>query len=367
MTRKKGERDVRRARRGGGKAAEITVLAVVIAVSGVVVTMLGDDEEPQQTAAVMAPEGLTVNRQPQAEFAAANVSAGDFTYERIADPARTVVRDADGRVRATLTDGARTVVTYGARRRLAEDQFPGAAVNTTAYVHLLPRPWQQGMRSEPWFGDWLRKKMSGRQPDLLAIGMQYVDGVPDKRDANGVRTRGDASFGPLNPESRIGRDQQNDFYDYLGISWDFGAEGVQYPERRRYGAVDCSGYVRLVYGYRGGYPLSSTATATAALPRRAHEIGTVGPGIQIIPDRQVKATAYGRLQPGDLLFFDNDPTTGPRLDHVGIYLGIDTEGHHRFLSSRAKVDGPTMSDVGGASLLDSGGLYSRAFRSAKRL
>lgn len=358
---------MRQGRRGRSKAAEITVLAVVIAVSGVTVTMLGgNNKEAPQQAAVMAPEGLTVNRQPTAEFAA-SVSPRDFTYERISDPARTVVRGADGRVLATLTDGARTAVTYGKRRRLAEDRFPGAAVSTRAYVHLLPRPWRRGMQSEQWFGGWLRKKMSGRKPDLLAIGMQYVDGAPERRNADGLRVRGDASFGPLNPKSRIGRDQQNDFYDYLGVSWDFGAEGVQYPEQRRYGAVDCSGYVRLVYGYRGGFPLSSTATATTALPRRAHEIGTVGPGVQIIPDRQVKATAYGKLQPGDLLFFDNDPTTGPRLDHTGIYLGVDTEGNHRFLSSRARIDGPTMSDVGGASLLDGSGLYARAFRSAKRL
>ena len=42
-------------------------------------------------------------------------------------------------------------------------------------------------------------------------------------------------------------------------------------------------------------------------------------------------------------------------------------GHHRFLSSRGKADGPTLGDLGGTSLLDDGGHYSRGFRTARRL
>ena len=52
---------------------------------------------------------------------------------------------------------------------------------------------------------------------------------------------------------------------------------------------------------------------------------------------------------------------------VGIYLGIDDDGHRRVLSSRRSADGPTFGDDGGASTLDGPGSYARAFRSAKRL
>jgi hypothetical protein len=48
-------------------------------------------------------------------------------------------------------------------------------------------------------------------------------------------------------------------------------------------------------------------------------------------------------------------------------LGRDNTGHHRFISSRHKANGPTLGDLGGTSLLDDDGFYSRGFRSAKRL
>ena len=52
---------------------------------------------------------------------------------------------------------------------------------------------------------------------------------------------------------------------------------------------------------------------------------------------------------------------------VGIYLGLDSAGHPRFISSRKVANGPTMGDRGGASLLTGDGLYASAFREAKRL
>ncbi|WP_309226414.1 NlpC/P60 family protein, partial [Streptomyces lunaelactis] len=33
------------------------------------------------------------------------------------------------------------------------------------------------------------------------------------------------------------------------------------------------------------------------------------------------------LQPGDLVFFKLDTRTGQRLDHAGMYLGNDADGH----------------------------------------
>lgn len=73
------------------------------------------------------------------------------------------------------------------------------------------------------------------------------------------------------------------------------------------------------------------------------------------------------LQPGDLVFFKLDARTNQRLDHVGMYMGHDTDGHMIFVSSREEVNGPTIGDKGGTSRLDGNGYYASTLRSAKRL
>lgn len=78
-------------------------------------------------------------------------------------------------------------------------------------------------------------------------------------------------------------------------------------------------------------------------------------------------------QYGDITLFADLPDryqrlwSLPGLDHGGIYLGLDDDGHRRFVSSRSTADGPTMGDTGGTSLLDDGGYYARGFRAVKRL
>ena len=57
---------------------------------------------------------------------------------------------------------------------------------------------------------------------------------------------------------------------------------------------------------------------------------------------QVKDFSSVRI--GDLLFFDADPDDGTRIDHVGMYLGLDAGNHHRFISSRKGANGPTLGD-----------------------
>ncbi len=73
------------------------------------------------------------------------------------------------------------------------------------------------------------------------------------------------------------------------------------------------------------------------------------------------------LQPGDVVAFDASTTDGTRIDHVGIFLGRDSLGHDRFISSRKTADGPTLGDLGGRSVLDGTGLYAVSFRTARRI
>ncbi|MEU4743256.1 NlpC/P60 family protein [Actinosynnema sp. NPDC023658] len=312
-----------------------------------------------------APDGDSPDGVRADDPAAVAAQADRLVYERLDNPARTVVRDQAGGVVAVLTDDARTALLTGPRRAFSEPKATPAVVNTSSWVRLLPQPWRAGAEGEDWFTGWFSRARGDTGPDVLAVATQYLIDTPDETDAQGVRFRGDASFGPVKP-SGAGRQEQSDFYDYLAVPWNFGEGAGAQPERGRYGAVDCSGFVRLVFGYRLGMPLLGTNTPGPGIPRRAYAISDFGPGVRLVANEHRRATDYSRLQPGDLVFFEveDDPET---LDHVGIYLGLDDGGHHRFISSRERINGPTLGDVGGTSLLDDGGFYSTAWRSARRL
>jgi cell wall-associated NlpC family hydrolase len=88
--------------------------------------------------------------------------------------------------------------------------------------------------------------------------------------------------------------------------------------------------------------------------------------VALIPNTGKRVTDYDALQPGDLVFFEVEGSVD-ELDHAGIYLGIDSDGRHRFMSSRERANGPTFGDLGGTSLLDDNGMYSKAWRAARRL
>ncbi|WP_441248362.1 NlpC/P60 family protein [Kitasatospora sp. McL0602] len=286
-------------------------------------------------------------------------------YQRLDGPARTIVKDADGKTAAVLTDGSRTVLLTGAERTFAEPGSTPATVTTRAVVRLAPQPWHAGAEHDGWFEDWFAEARDSREPDLLDTAAQYLPGAPARRDANGLRYAGPATYGPLDEDDE--RQATADFNDYLGIDWTF-PNGRHNEARSDFlGSVDCSGFVRMVYGYRSGYPMEFKQPTGRALPRRAVMIAEDGPGVTIIANRHRQATDFAELQAGDLVFFNASPGRGPQIDHVGVYLGLDSTGHHRFISSRKTANGPTLGDAGGTSLLDGTGLYARAFRSAKRL
>jgi hypothetical protein len=93
-----------------------------------------------------------------------------------------------------------------------------------------------------------------------------------------------------------------------------------------------------------------------------------GPGVVLICNtgKRVPDSKFNRLEPGDLVSFDADTNDGSQIDHVGIYLGQDGSRNYRFLSSRKTINGPTLGDCNGASILNGGGHYADGFRSARR-
>ncbi|WP_433513651.1 tachylectin-related carbohydrate-binding protein [Nonomuraea sp. CA-143628] len=267
---------------------------------------------------------------------------------------------SQGRVGALLTEGARTAVTFGEQRKFAEATTE-ATVSTRAWVRLLPGPWSP---SAPWAASWPAANIARTDEDLLEIATQYfVDAPAQVRD--GLRYAGDAHYGPLLPDGT--REEGSDFNDYLGLSWTYD-DKIDPPEARQKESLDCSGFVRMVFGYRGGYPLGIGDTLSkSALPRRAVQMADENaPGVTVTDGGTAKPTSYADLQTGDLLFWDASTDDGTALDHVGMYLGIDSTGKHRFISSRKSVDGPTLGDEGGPSTLDSATLYDRSWRKAKR-
>lgn len=283
-------------------------------------------------------------------------AAGEEFVVREDAKARTMeVYTGAGQWAARFTEGARTVALAGPERTF-DEATAGAAVVSSTYVRLLPEPFSGSLDKE-----WLRFALADTSPDVLAVAAQYVRGAPDVVDAAGLRVAGDADYGA---ESADGRRQRGaDYNDFLGIPASYPG-GVDAPEPDELGALDCSGFVRMVFGYRGGMSMTR-GTADGLLPRRSSEMLEAAPG-RIIHRSGSQLTAFDGIQPGDLVFFDAIGDDG-RMDHVGVYMGLDRQDSHRFISSRRTADGPTLGDEGGRSVLDGRGLYAEAFRAVRRL
>ncbi|QMU67804.1 NlpC/P60 family protein [Streptacidiphilus sp. P02-A3a] len=302
---------------------------------------------------------------------AAPGKAATYQYSRQSGPDRTVVTDSNGNQVGVFTDGARSALLTGPSRTWTEPRTTTAVIQSDAWVRLMPSAWSEGAETSAWFRSWFPKILGSSDLDILGMAMQYEDKAPDLYDAQGVRYAGDASFGPVVPgQSEMSfhyHDEKSDFYDYLGTSWKFQDGVTMQPEKARYGDVDCSGYMRLVWGYRGGYPMHTSNTAGVGLPRRAFAIASYAPGVLLIPDTKSRPTDIGLLQPGDLVFFAINIGKPIEIDHCGMYLGPDTEGHPRFLSSRSQANGPTFGDLAGTGVLDGNGFYAAGLRVARRL
>jgi cell wall-associated NlpC family hydrolase len=277
----------------------------------------------------------------------------------------------DGRWLASFTVGARTAMLRGPLRTFREGDH---AVRHALWVRTCPRPFEEQDFDPRWLARALEANARG-EPDILALAMQYLsDGVPILADDDPLlQIAGNASYGPVDGDTR---EEGSDFNDYLGIAWSYPDEAIDVPEQRQFRCLDCSGYVRMVFGYRRNLPgpdggrielCRTPRKDKSALPRRAHEMASHAPGVLVVPPSERESAPYSRLAAGDLVFFDADSGDGTQVDHVGIYVGRDTQGHHRFVSSRKRADGPTMGDVGGRSTLDGDGLYARAFAAARRL
>jgi hypothetical protein len=227
------------------------------------------------------------------------------------------------------------------------------------WVRLLGSPfnaWNYGAES------WFLSAIQDTSKDVLARGMDYITGAPSQ-----------SKYGPDNPDGT--RVEGADFNDFLGIHIDYpnlASPTFDNPEPAQLGCMDCTGFVRMIYGYWGGVPMSLTQTVDANginLPRRAVLLGPNGPGTLIAGDGTNPPPTTG-IQIGDVLTWNADKTDDDveqTDDHSGYYMGVDTAGNQRFISSRKTANGPTISDLGGASILNGTGTYAGRIRHIRRI
>ncbi len=319
----------------------ISVVRRAVVLVAVLVVVLAVEIAPAASAGWKRPESL---------------STTSMVLTRAKNPARTVVTSSTGTWIATLTDRSRTVALAGPARTLTEPNVE-ARITSTTWVRLLPTPFTGAVDQA-----WLAAATADRSPDVLATALEYVVGAATTTNGSLVISS-DASYGPMQADGT--RQEGSDWNDYQGVDATY-ASGVDRPEPAQIGSLDCSGFLRMLLGIRYNIPLTLDPDGVA-LPRRAVQMAASAPGMLVIRDRGTQVTDFRRLQPGDLVFFDAASDDGTDIDHAGMYLGVDDGGRHRFVSSRKSIDGPTMGDYGGRSVLDGTGLYATAFRAVRRL
>ncbi|MFE9172648.1 NlpC/P60 family protein [Streptomyces kebangsaanensis] len=241
------------------------------------------------------------------------------------------------------------------------------------WVRVLPEPfdgtWTAGLEQT------IRGWAGSTVPDALAYAAMFLPGAPaviaGDGPAKGKQVLGESGYGYLNSQGY--RMVGADFHEYMNIGWTFPDGAYTGASSRDAGNLDCSGYTRMVYGYHMGVPMAAKAdTSGNRIPRQSRDMADHTPGVLIDRTDGTRPPTASLLQPGDLVLFnadsgdDGDQQTGT-VDHVGIYLGRDAAGKRRFLSSRKTINGPTMSDMGGSSLLDGTGLYAVSLHSVRRI
>lgn len=240
-------------------------------------------------------------------------------------------------------------------------------VRHNTWVRVLPEPFNGTWT--PALANLIRAWAVDTRPDVLAYAMMYITGAPPVTDFRlaGAQVAGQSRYGPNAADGT--RREGADFHEYMGLPWVF-ENGETAPDAGAdwEGCLDCSGYVRMVYGYHMGIPLVVDQTFNGLnLPRRTRDIGPSGPGV-IVAQAVGSAPPLDNLQIGDVPLFDadtSDPIAG-QIDHNGIYIGVDTEGNHRFANSRKTPDAPTFGDLGGNSTLNGSGLYATSLRIIRR-
>ncbi|TQK50861.1 NlpC/P60 family protein [Streptomyces sp. SLBN-118] len=239
------------------------------------------------------------------------------------------------------------------------------------WVRVLPQPFDGNWTPE--LEQTVRGWAGSTAPDVLAYAAMFLAGAPAVTSGAGPtkdkQVLGEAGYGYLDPQGY--RYEGADFHEYMNLGWTFPDGTHTAPSSKQVGNLDCSGYTRMVYGYHLGVPMAAGEdTSRTRIPRKSRNMVDYAPGVRIDQTDGTNPPAATLLQPGDLVLFNadsGDDNPAITVDHVGIYLGRDAAGKRRFLSSRKTGNGPTMSDLGGAALLDGTGTYAKKLHTVHRI
>lgn len=270
---------------------------------------------------------------------------------------QTVINDDDGAWLATFTKNARTVLMRGPTRTFSEPSGTIVTVTTDKWVRLYPKVYD-GNVDRAWLDKMVEENKKQSSPDIIATAMQYIAGAKTEKNDKGQVIAGDAGYGPTLPNGD--RESGADFNDYIGIPYDYRGT-VDQPEARFAGYLDNTGFLRMVWGYRAGLPISEAGDKTA-IPRSAAQMLVNASGVLITSSPKQQITDFSRLQVGDIVLNGDDG----RISEAGIYLGPDSESNHRFISSRQAPNGPTFGDIGGKPILNGNGSFARSFHGIHR-
>ncbi|GAA3370942.1 NlpC/P60 family protein [Streptomyces sannanensis] len=291
------------------------------------------------------------------------------------DPAKVFDAGTLG-IRALASSGATVPLQariYDFEITAAEWAEPPVVAHDT-WVRVLPEPfdgtWTPALeqRIGAWAGD--------TSPDALAYASMYRTFAPAVTDTalQDAQVIGEAGYSPKDDAGR--RSIGADFHEYMALPWTFPASGesAPNPDPKWKGYLDCSGFVRMVYGHHMGIPMVLDKNFDGRnLPRRSRDQSASGPGV-VVAQGTGAAPSLAALRIGDVVFFDatadsdSPETPGGVVDHTGIYVGQDQQGKLRFVSSRKTPNGPTMADLGAKSILNGapGDLYTKSLRVIRR-
>lgn len=286
-------------------------------------------------------------------------------------------------IRAFATTGATNSPTFSVHEfEITAGRWANPpTVTHDTWVRLLPAPFTAWT---PEVEAWLRAALVDTTPDVLARAASFVTGAAVVVDGSyGVgrgQVMGPADYGPSAADG--GRIEGADWNDYIRTTGHYPHLAVpsdDINELAQVGCLDCSGYVRMVYGYWGGLPMSLADPADLNglnLPRRSVHIGPSGPGVLVASSADTVPPPLDAIQVGDVVSFNADvadDVAGDESgdveqtdDHVGIYLGRDAGGNWLFISARKTANAPTFGAVGGPSYLNGAGLWAQSLRHIRR-
>ncbi|MDC3955832.1 hypothetical protein KEG38_18345 [Polyangium jinanense] len=344
----------------------------------------GDDESKQAAFEEedVAPDDVDAEKKkshgnPSPQAGAACTTVATFKYATSGDVTTASINST---VVAWFTKGAYTVRMTGPSRTFSAGVTGVPSVTTTMWIRTLATPFDPVTMGTTVRSAWLNAARAVNcvtgTSDILAVAYEYIEG--------GSNHAGYASGA--------------DFHDYLGLSWDPADGNIVAPDSTQIGKVDCSGFLRLIFGFRANFlyggveakiPMSWYVTGT--LTRASKDQYQSGPGKIIVPFRTQPtgavafngtptAAELSAIQVGDIVFFDSgcdysvsSPSCGTdwtTIGHTGIYVGRDSSNNARFLSSRSTADGPTVANTGGWSVFNDAagisGTYPKRFRAARR-